>query len=137
MPGVRTVAILAACVGLAGCAGKAPPAPAAPATQATTSVPAPPRITTDGTYRGTSTRFQADRRDCPHPGLVTLYVQDHQFEYRWRPDIYIDAIIDPDGTVHGIGPDATLNGRRDGATIAGDVTNGACGLHFTTEKASF
>jgi hypothetical protein len=134
MPNVRIVAILAVCCGLAACASQAPPVPAA---QTTASIAATPPIATDGTYRGTSTRFQADRRDCPHPGLVTLYVQDHQFEYHWSQDIYIDAAIDPDGAVHGVGPDVALNGRRDGATIAGDVTDGACGLHFTTQKASF
>ncbi len=129
MLNVRTALVLAACGSVAACATK-PPAPAAP----TEASVAAPRITTDGTYRGTTTRFQADRRDCPHPGLVTLYVQDHQFEYRWSPDLYVDAVVDPDGTVHGAGPDVTLNGRRDGATIAGDVTNGACGLHFTARK---
>jgi len=132
MRNVRVVLVLAACGSVAACAGK-PPAPAAPPPTAAVTAP---RIATDGTYQGTSTRFQADRRDCPHPGLVTLYVQDHQFEYRWTPQLYVDAAIDPDGTVHGIGPDVTLNGRRDGATIDGDVTNGACGLHFTARKTS-
>jgi len=132
MRNVRAVLVLVACGSVAACAGK-PSAPAAPPPAAAVTAP---RIATDGTYQGTSTRFQADRRDCPHPGLVTLYVQDHQFEYRWTPELYVDAAIDPDGTVHGIGPDVTLNGRRDGATIDGDVTNGACGLHFTARKTS-
>ena len=35
--------------------------------------PFAPPATIDGVYRGTSTRFQADSRACPHPGLVTLY----------------------------------------------------------------
>jgi predicted small lipoprotein YifL len=130
MPNLRAVLILAASSSVAACAAK-PPEPAPPVAAATA-----PRVATDGTYRGTSTRFQADRRDCPHPGLVTLYVQDHQFEYRWAPELYVDAVIDPDGTVHGAGPDVTLNGRRDGAMIDGDVTNGACGLHFTARKDS-
>ena len=132
MPNVRAVLVLAACGSVAACAGKPPESATASPTAAVTA----PRIATDGTYQGTSTRFQADRRDCPHPGLVTLYVQDHQFEYRWTPQLYVDAAIDPDGTVHGIGPDVTLNGRHDGATIDGDVTNGACGLHFTARKTS-
>jgi hypothetical protein len=68
--------------------------------------------------------------------MVTLYVQGHQFWYRWSPELYVDAAIDPDGTVHGIGPDVSLNGRRDGGTIDADVTNGACGLHFTARKTS-
>jgi len=131
MPNVRAVLVLAACGSVAACAGK-PPEPDASSVAAATAL----RVPTDGTYRGTSTRFQADRRDCPHPGLVTLYVQDHQFEYRWTPQLYVDAVIDPDGTVHGGGLDVTLNGRRDGATINGDVTNGPCGLHFTARKTS-
>jgi hypothetical protein len=126
----RAVLVLAACGSMVACASR-PPEPAA-----STAAAAAPRVATDGTYRGTSTRFQANRRDCPHPGLVTLYVQDHQFEYRWSPELYVDAAIDPDGTVHGIGPDVTLNGRRYGGTIDGDVTNGACGLHFTARKTS-
>jgi hypothetical protein len=132
MPNVRAVLVLAACGSLATACASKPPDSAAPPVAAVTA----PRVATDGTYFGTSTRFQADRRDCPHPGLVTLYVQDHQFEYRWSPELYVDAAIDPDGTVHGVGPDVTLNGRREGATIDGDVTNGACGLHFTARKTS-
>lgn len=132
MLNVRAVLVLAAACGVAACAGR-PPEPATPPPTAAVSAS---RIAADGTYQGTSTRFQADRRDCPHPGLVKLYVQDHQFEYRWTPELYIDAAIDPDGMVHGIGPDVTLNGRRVGATIDGDVTNGACGLHFTARKTS-
>ncbi len=129
MPNLRAAMMLAACAGAAACAARTPPPPA-PAALVTA-----PRIATDGTYRGTSTRFQADRRDCPHPGLVTLYVQDHRFEYRWNAELYVDAVIDPDGTVHGMGPDVTLTGRRDGATLDGDVSDGACGLHFTTHKS--
>jgi hypothetical protein len=132
MPNVRGVLVLAACASLATACASKPPEPAAPPV----AVATPPRIPTDGTYNGTSTRFEANRRDCPHPGLVTLYVQDHQFQYRWSPELYIDAVIDPDGTVHGVGPDVTLTGRRDGAMIDGDVTNGACGLHFTARKTS-
>lgn len=124
----RTLIALGFCAAAAGCATAPPPA-ATPVGQQ-----APPAVTTDGTYRGTSTRFQADRRDCPHPGLVTLYVQDRQFEYRWKPQLYIPAVIQPDGTVSGTGADVTLAGHRDGNTIDGDITNGACGLHFTTHK---
>ena len=57
-----------------------PPPPAPP--------PAPAKI--DGVYRGTSTRYQADSRACPHPGLVTLYVQNNQFSYRWDYATWVD-----------------------------------------------
>ncbi|HEY6433770.1 MAG TPA: hypothetical protein VIZ17_17460 [Acetobacteraceae bacterium] len=122
----RNLIAVGVCAAAAGCA-TAPPAPAPVAQQK-------PAVSTDGTYRGTSTRFQADRRDCPHPGLVTLYVQDRQFEYRWKPQLYITAVIQPDGTVSGTGADVTLAGHQDDGTIDGDITNGACGLHFTAHK---
>jgi len=103
-----------------------PPAPA--------PKPAPPPAPADpidGVYRGTSTRFQADSRACPHPGLVTLYVQDARFYYRWDYATWIDASIAADGSVHGQGDRITLLGKRDGRHMEGDITNGLCGLHFT------
>ena len=51
----------------------------------------------------TSTRFLAQSRTCPHPGVVTLYVQDGKFYYRWDYATWVDGSIDPDGAVHGQG----------------------------------
>lgn len=110
---------------LAACAPAAPPPPPKPA--------APP-VPVDGIYRGTSTRFQADSRTCPHPGLVTLVVRNHAFQYHWTYGIYVDSVVNADGTVQGSGPNISLTGRRDGRQMDGDVTNGACGLHFTVVK---
>ena len=82
--GLRT----AFCVALVACAAK-PSSPPAP----------PPKApeTVDGEYRGTSTRFQADSRGCPHPGLVRLEVLASAFQYRWDPVTWVDATIAPDG----------------------------------------
>jgi hypothetical protein len=113
------------CAVLSACAAKPPPP--APA-------PTPPVAQLDGTYRGTSTRFQADSHACPHPGLVTLYVQNGQFSYRWEHEVWVDSSIDPDGTVHGQAERITLAGKRDGEKIEGDLTNGECGLHFTVTR---
>ena len=122
-------AVLAAgcCAGLAACAPAAPPPPAPP--------PKPPE-TVDGEYRGTSTRFQADSRGCPHPGLVRLEVIGNAFQYRWDPVTWVDATIAPDGTITGGAERITLVGRQTGPKIEGDVTNGNCGLHFTVTKQS-
>ena len=119
--------LFAACVTSCG----APPTPA-PQTQ----TPAAPAqgAGIDGVYRGSSTRFQADSRNCPHPGLLDLEVQGGRFEYRWSPLVYVDATIAPDSSVQGAGADVTLSGRLDGNTLSGDVTNGPCGLHFTTTR---
>jgi hypothetical protein len=102
-----------------------PPAPA---------VPAKPPETIDGEYRGTSTRFQASSRACPHPGLVRLEVIARAFQYRWDRDTWVDATIAPDGSVSGGAEGITLVGRQTGPKIEGDVTNGNCGLHFTVTK---
>ncbi len=122
---MRSIPLLATlCAILAACApDRPPPAPAAP-----------PPEPVDGTYRGTSTRFQADNRSCPHPGLVLLVVQDGQFQFHWSYGVYIDATIARDGTIQGSAPDFTLVGRRAGKRMEGDVTNGACGLHFTVVR---
>lgn len=96
--------------------------------------PKPPVISTAGTWRGSSTRFQADNRNCPHPGLVMLQIWDDRFQYRWDFKTYVDATIDPDGAIHGGAPDITLVGKYNGRKIEGDVTNGNCGLHFTVYK---
>lgn len=107
-----------------------PPAPAA-------SQPKPATVEfTDGEYRGTTTRYQADSRACPHPGLVTLVVWDNRFQYRWDRETYVDATIEADGGVQGLAPGISLLGRLNGKRIEGDVTNGTCGLHFTVLKHS-
>lgn len=118
-------AMLAVPVLLAACAAPPPPEPAKPAT---------PIDEVDGEYRGTSTRFQADSRSCPRPGLVTLIVWDNKFQYHWYRDVWLDAAIAPDDTVTGQGPGITLQGRRTGSRIEGDVTDGTCGFHFTVSK---
>ncbi|MBV9252201.1 MAG: hypothetical protein JO227_23515 [Acetobacteraceae bacterium] len=108
---------------LAACA-KPPPPPApspAPVVQAPSS---------DGVYRGTSTRFQAENRACPHPGLVMLAVQNNQFSFHWTHETYVDSVIGSDGEVHGYALGITLIGKYDGQKIEGDVTNGTCSLHF-------
>ena len=89
---------------------------------------------TSGTWRGTSTRFQAEARSCPHPGLVALQVWDDKFQYRWDRDTYVEAAIRADGSVLGQAPGMTLVGKYTVQRIEGDITNGACGLHFTVVK---
>jgi hypothetical protein len=123
---MRSIFLAAAlCAAVAACTSS-PPKPPPPV--------APPPVEVDGTYRGTATRFQADSRTCPHPGLVLLVVDNHQFQYHWSYGVYIDASIAPDGTIQGSAPEFTLVGKRDGEHMEGDVTNGACGLHFTVVK---
>ncbi|HME25628.1 MAG TPA: hypothetical protein VKI44_30550 [Acetobacteraceae bacterium] len=125
MNNVRAFLRAACCVALGACAAK-PPAPPAP----------PPKLpdTVDGEYRGTSTRFQADSRACPHPGLVRIEVVGDAFQYRWDATTWVDATIAPDGTITGGAERITLVGKLTGPKIEGDVTNGNCGLHFTVTK---
>ena len=127
MSRISTCLFWMVCAVVAGCASPPPPKPAAIAPP---TVPA----TIDGIYRGTSTRFQADSRSCPHPGLVTLYVQDHKFSYRWDYSTWVDSVIDRDGSVQGQANQITLVGKQAGKRLEGDVTNGQCGLHFTTTR---
>jgi hypothetical protein len=120
---------------LAACSATHPAAPAKPASPAAQqTTPQLPPPTADGVYLGTSTRFRADRSNCPHPGLVTLIVQDQQFEYRWDRDVSIEAVINSDGSVHGESLGITLTGQVDGQTMSGDVTNTTCALHFTVRR---
>ena len=121
----RASVLAAICAALAGCTPP-PPAPPAP--------PPRPPVVIDGAYRGTSTRFQADSRACPHPGLVHFAVFDNRFQYRWDGRTWVDAAIAPDGTITGGAERITLVGRQAGPKIEADVTNGNCGLHFTVTK---
>jgi hypothetical protein len=123
---MRAVAFATLCAIITGCASKPPTPPTAP--------PAPPAESIDGEYRGTSTRFQAGSRACPHPGLVTLEVSGKAFQYRWDRDTWVDAMIAEDGSVTGQAESITLVGRQNGRKIEGDITNGNCGLHFTATK---
>jgi len=113
------------CAAVAACATTPPPPPAPP--------PKPPE-TVDGEYRGTSTRFQADSRACPHPGLVRIEVIANTFQFRWDRDTWVSATIAGDGTVTGGAERFTLTGKQIGPKIVADVTNGDCGLHFTVTK---
>lgn len=100
----------------------------------------------DGLYRGTSTRYQAEIRGCPSPGLVTLNVAAGQFTYRWNGRTLIPASILPDGSVQGQLDDITLTGTFQPAETApgavaptvpriqGDVSNGSCGIHYTVTR---
>jgi hypothetical protein len=112
---------------LVSCASPSPAPPTPP--------PKPPD-NIDGEYRGTSTRFQADSRACPHPGLVDFQVIQNQFQYRWDYKTWVLATIAPDGGVTGGAESITLVGKESGQMIQGDVTNGNCGLHFTVKKHS-
>lgn len=129
MPTHRWNVVIALCVALAGCAGAPPQRADADPPKVALAAPI-----VDGFYRGTSTRFRANRRDCPHPGLVFLTVQGGQFEFRWNQLLDVPASIAPDGTIQGVGTDVTLTGRLADGTLSGDVTNGTCGLHFTTRR---
>lgn len=115
---------LAMGVGLAGCAGPAPPSPAP------SPAPTPRATAIDGVYRGTSTRFRADTRACPSPGLVILRVVDGVFEYRWNGHTRLDGTIAPDGTAQGALGDISLEARLSGGRIEGDVSNPSCAYHF-------
>ena len=113
------------CVALGACAAQPAPPPAPP--------PKPPDMI-DGEYRGTSTRFKAGSRACPHPGLVRIEVIARGFQFRWDQNTWVDATITPDGSVTGGGESITLVGKQSGSKIEGDVTNGNCGLHFTVTR---
>ncbi len=130
MPIARVVLIACACATLSACATP----PASRSQPATPAVAAAPPAPLDGAYWGTSTRFRADRRNCPHPGLVKFDVQDGRFEYRWSWGTPVESYVLPNGEVHGQGEGITLVGRHIGPRIEGDVTNGHCGLHFTVKR---
>lgn len=125
----RTFGLLGALLALAGCGAPAPPPVVRPA-------PAPAVVGSDGEYRGTATRFQAESRACPRPGLVTIIVFAGKFQYRWDHDTWLNATIDADGTLQANEDGITLRGRLTGPVIEGDITNGNCGFHFTVRKAA-
>jgi hypothetical protein len=126
MKPICTCLLVAVCGAVAACKAPPPPSPPAP--------PPKPPETIDGAYRGTSTRFQAQSRACPHPGLVRLEVIDSRFQFRWGANTWVDAAIAPDGTVTGAAERITLVGKQTGPKIEGDVTDGDCGVHFTVTR---
>ncbi len=87
----------------------------------------------DGDYRGTQTRFQVLRRNCPRPAILSLSVRNGVAYYRWT-DMYIPVSVLSNGTMSGSAPGVQLTGTHDGTTMQGDVTDGQCGLHFTLKR---
>ena len=107
------------------------------AAPAASTVPAGRNGGPDGGWSGTSTRFQADSRSCPNPGLVSTQVFDRQFELRWgNRGADLTASIQPDGSIIGGGGDVTLSGKYTGERIAVDAITSACGLHYTLHRSN-
>ncbi len=124
----RLASALALCGLIAGCAAPPPEPPAPP------PKPVLPSEQVDGLYRGTSTRFQADSRACPSPGLVILRVVGGSFEYRWNGRTRVESTVAPDGTVRGAEGTITLTGKLAEGRIEGDVSSESCGYHFRAVK---
>jgi hypothetical protein len=128
MKSCRRIVSGLALAGLAACAQPAPP----PASQV-----APPRLSADqidGIYRGTSTRYQADSRACPSPGLVVLRVVNGVFLYRWNGRTQVDATVAPSGDVQGALGTISLSGKLNDGRIEGDIANETCAYHFRAVK---
>ncbi len=126
---VRPAVRLAICALVAGCAQPAPPPASAPP-------PAPKLVPDqiDGVYRGTSTRFRANSRACPSPGLVVLRVVGGQFQYRWNGRTPVDASIVADGLVQGTLGEIVIEGKLTDHRIEGDISNASCAYHFRAVK---
>ena len=103
---------------------------------ATSAVPPTDVSSPDGGWRGSSTRFQADGRGCPGPGLINTVVLDRQFQRRWGARANIAAVIAADGTVSGQAGDVTLIGKFTGSAITADATSPNCGLHYTLRRSA-
>jgi hypothetical protein len=98
------------------------------------TLPQAAAISGDGDYRGTTTRTQVLRRNCPHPTpLLTLSVRGGVTYYPWDTQ-YIPVSVLSNGTLSGSGAGVQLTGTHDGTTMQGDVTDGQCGMHFTVTK---
>ena len=105
--------------------------------QATAPQPVTVAMTSGGTaggfevvYRGASTRFQADNRACPSPGLVTIRPENDAFTYRLGGRVLIETTIIGNGSLAGQGQDYTITGTATAEKIEGDIQNGQCGYHF-------
>ena len=133
MLSVRRMGLLAGLLILGACSAPVPNAPPQ-TTEAQQHAPPTQAASPDGVYWGTSTRYVADRRDCPHPGVVTLAVHNGQFDYRWDWATDVLASISPDGSVQGVSGNITVTGRLNGGELTGDISNGTCALHFTTQR---
>lgn len=129
MIALRLAALAVYCGILAACAAHPEPPQQPP--------PPSPQESVDGWYRGTATRFKAESKACPRPGLITLSVLEGRFQYRWDYRTYLDGAVSADGAMQGGGPGIVLQGRRDGTKLEGDVVSDACGLHFTLFKKDF
>ena len=89
-------------------------------------------------YRGASTRFQADNKTCPSPGLVTIRPQNGVFIYRLGGRVTIETTIIGDGSLAGNGSganaDFAITGTATAAKIEGDIRSGQCGYHFRATR---
>jgi len=89
-------------------------------------------------YRGASTRFQADNKTCPSPGLVTIRPQNGVFTYRLGGRVTIETTIIGDGTLAGNGAganqDFVISGTATAAKIEGDIRSAQCGYHFRATR---
>ncbi len=124
------VLALAFAFGLGACSDPAPQAAAPPA--------GPKGVSGDFevVYRGTSTRFQADARSCPSPGLVTIRPENGVFTYRLGGRVLIETTIIGDGTLAGNAGDFSITGTATAQKIEGDIRSSQCGYHFRALRKS-
>lgn len=110
-------------IGLGACAEPAP----APVARAT-----PGGVSGDFEvlYRGASTRYQADARTCPSPGLVAIRPENGVFTYRLGGRVSIETTIIGDGTLAGNAQDYAITGTATADKIEGDIQSPQCGYHF-------
>src|SRR6478609_337142 len=73
------------------------------------TTPATRTVAADGDYRGSSTRFQVLRRNCPRPGLLHLPVRSATLFYPWSGQ-YVRVSILNNGTLSGALPGVQLTG---------------------------
>lgn len=118
-------------LGPSGCATPPP----APEPAPTPESPGGVRGDFEVLYRGTSTRFQADQRSCPSPGLVTVRIENNGFTYRLGGRVLIETTIAPDGTLSGREQDFSVTGTATENKIEGDVKSPHCGYHFVARRA--
>ena len=122
-------AMLLTVTALVGC-GQRPPAP--------TVAPAPPppvaARSLDGAYQGTATRYRADRRTCPPPGLVYLAVNQNAFDYSLGRRGSVPVTIGPGGTFRGSDGDFEITGTADGTRLRGHADSAACGYEFVAVR---
>ena len=86
----------------------------------------------DGNYKGHAWLVSASGA-CPNGRHGVLLIGDNVLTYAYTPLIVFQVPVGPDGLLHGVAGEATLDGRIEGERLAMTIATATCTTQFDAD----